>query len=320
MVDVVKYLKEKNMLIFDEGRQIMWPTGTETGIPLTVVKSDGGFTYDTSDLAALRYRVEEEKADWIIYVVDAGQSVHLKNIFAAGIRCGILDPRIHRTDHVQFGVVLGEDGKKFKTRSGDTVKLSELLDEGIKRAIQKLEEKGRDQVLTPDELKAARESISYSCIKYADLSHNRQNEYVFSFDKMLDDRGNTAVYLLYTYVRICSIARNSGEDFSDKEKVLKTHTLILDHENEWKLAKTLLRFPDVSLKICDDLMLHSLCEFCYDICTVFSEFYDNCYCIVKDKNGRIQNVNHSRILLCEATAALLKQCFYILGLKPISKI
>ncbi|XP_037937034.1 probable arginine--tRNA ligase, cytoplasmic [Teleopsis dalmanni] len=320
MLDVIKLLESKNLLEMDEGRKIMWPEESKSGIPLTIVKSDGGFTYDTSDMAAIRYRIEEEKADWLIYVVDAGQSTHLKNIYLAAERSGIFNPKIHRADHVQFGVVLGEDGKKFKTRSGDSVKLSELLDEGLKRSLETLKEKNRDKTLTEEELHEIQESVAYGCIKYADLSHNRINEYVFSFDKMLEDRGNTAVYLLYAYTRICSIARNCGEDFSDLKKILKSKSIELEHEKEWKLAKTLLKFPDVLIKISGDLLLHSLCEFCYDVATVFSEFYDNCYCIEKDKSGKIIKVNHSRILLCEATAAVLRQCFYILGLKPVQKI
>lgn len=320
MIEVVKYLESKNLLELDEGRKIMWPTAEKTGIPLTIVKTDGGYTYDTSDMAAIRFRLEEEKAEWLIYVVDAGQNTHLKNIYAAAERCGIMNPEKHRADHVQFGVVLGEDGKKFKTRSGDTVKLSALLDEGLKRALDKLIEKERDKILTPEELKAAQESVAYGCIKYADLSHNRTNEYVFSFDKMLEDRGNTAVYLLYAYTRICSISRNSGEDFSDLSKVLQKSKIVLDHEKEWKLAKTLLKFPDILVKISKDLLLHILCEYCYEVCTVFSEFYDSCYCIEKNKEGKIVKVNHSRILLCEATAAVLRSCFNILGLKPVAKI
>lgn len=320
MVEIVKYLEARNLLELDEGRKIMWTNEGKTGIPLTIVKSDGGFTYDTSDMAAIRYRIEEEKVDWVIYVVDAGQNMHLKNIFLAAERCGILNPAQHRADHVMFGVVLGEDGKKFKTRSGDTVKLLELLDEGLKRAMEKLKEKKRDKVLTAEELKAAQESVAYGCIKYADLCHNRTSDYVFSFDQMLDDRGNTAVYLLYAYTRIRSIARNCGEDFTQLDKVLDSVTIELDHEKEWKLAKTLLKFPDVLMKISKDLLLHILCEFCYEVCTVFSEFYDNCYCIEKNKDGEIVKVNRGRVLLCEATAAILKQCFYILGLKPVQKI
>ncbi|XP_016942003.2 probable arginine--tRNA ligase, cytoplasmic [Drosophila suzukii] len=320
MLSVVEFLRGKGLLEQDEGREIMWPDDTKTGIPLTIVKSDGGFTYDTSDMAAIRHRVQEELCDWIIYVVDSGQSTHFNTIFKAAERSGILNPSTHRVDHVQFGVVLGEDGKKFKTRSGDTVKLADLLDEGMKRSLQQLQSRGRDQVLSPQELKDAQESLAYGCIKYSDLCHNRISDYIFSFDKMLEDRGNTAVYLLYTYTRICSIARNSGEDFSNLPEILKKVKIELAHEKEWKLAKTLLKLHDILIKCSKELFLHFLCEFCYEVCTVFTEFYDSCYCIEKNKLGEIIEVNHSRILLCEATAAVLRQCFYILGLKPVTKM
>ncbi|XP_068154457.1 probable arginine--tRNA ligase, cytoplasmic [Drosophila tropicalis] len=320
MLTVVDFLRKQNMLEKDDGREIMWPDESKTGIPLTIVKSDGGFTYDTSDMAAIRHRIEEELSDWLVYVVDSGQSTHFLTLFKAAERCGIFKPKLHRADHVQFGVVLGEDGKKFKTRSGDTVKLADLLDEGMKRSLEQLRSRGRDQVLTPQELLDAQEAVAYGCIKYTDLCHNRISDYVFSFDKMLDDRGNTAVYLLYTYTRICSIARNSGEDYSNLSKVLETIDITITHDKEWKLVSTLLKLHDVLVKCSKDLFLHFLCEFCYDVCTAFAEFYDSCYCIEKNKAGQIVKVNHSRILLCEATAIVLRQCFYILGLKPITKI
>lgn len=199
MDDVVAEFEKQNLLELDEGRKIFFPPGAT--IPLTIVKSDGGYTYDTSDLAAVKNRLVTEKGDILLYVVDAGQSVHFHGIFSTARKIGWLKPN-HRVEHVEFGVVLGEDKKKFKTRSGDTVKLRDLLDEGMKRALDKLVEKNRDKELTPDELKAAQKAIAYGCIKYSDLSHNRTNEYIFSFDKMLEDKGNTAVYMLYAFTRI----------------------------------------------------------------------------------------------------------------------
>lgn len=186
MESIVKEMTERKLLENDDGRKIMWGNvaHSDNDIPLTVVKSDGGFTYDTSDMACIKQRLVEENANWVIYVTDAGQATHFKTIFQCAERMGILDPGKHRVDHVVFGVVLGEDGKKFKTRSGDTVKLNDLLDEGLSRAMEKLKEKERDKVLTAAELKDAQESVAYGCIKYADLSHNRQNEYVFSFDRV----------------------------------------------------------------------------------------------------------------------------------------
>lgn len=323
MESLVKDLNQKGFLEADEGRKIMWGIkGEDFGeIPLTIEKTGGGFTYDTSDMATIKQRIEEEKADWIIYVTDGGQATHFKAIFSCARRCGILDPAKVRVDHVWFGVVLGEDGKKFKTRSGDTVKLSELLDEGLKRSYDKLMEKERDKVLTPEELIAAQRSVAFGCIKYADLSKNRTNEYVFSFDKMLDDKGNTAVYLLYAYTRIKSIARNCGAKFVENlEKIKKETPIVLEHEKEFKLAKILIQFPDLLEKMLKELNIHYMCEFLYQICTTFTEFYDVCYCIQKNKQGEIEKINSSRVLLCEATAAVMKQCFDILGLKTIQKI
>lgn len=183
---IVEYLDKNGLLEMDDGRKLMWGNKDEDfgGIPLTVVKSDGGFTYDTSDMATIQHRLEEEKANWVIYVTDSGQSSHFKAIFSCAKRAKILDESKHRVDHVGFGVVLGEDGKKFKTRSGDTVKLSDLLDEGMKRSIEKLIEKGRDKALSADELVQAQKNVAFACIKYADLSKNRTNEYVFSFDRV----------------------------------------------------------------------------------------------------------------------------------------
>lgn len=225
-----------------------------------------------------------------------------------------------RVDHVGFGVVLGEDKKKFKTRSGDTVRLLDLLDEGLKRSLDTLKEKERDKVLTPEELKKAQESVAYGCIKYADLSHNRNHEYVFSFDKMLEDKGNTAVYLLYAFTRIQSIARNANLSPEQVKELAKTNSVSLSHEKEWKLGKVLLRFPDELIKITKDLCLHHLCEYVYEIATTFSEFYDSCYCIERDASGDVIKINEGRILLTEATAMVMSKCFHILGLKPVSKM
>ncbi|XP_073445564.1 arginine--tRNA ligase, cytoplasmic isoform X2 [Dendrobates tinctorius] len=200
MIQVVKEYEEKGFVELDEGRKVVFIPGCS--IPLTIVKSDGGFTYDTSDLAAIKQRLFEEKADIIIYVVDSGQGIHFQTVFSAAEMIGWYDAKVTRVEHAGFGVVLGEDKKKFKTRSGDTVRLIDLLEEGLKRSMDKLKDKERDKVLTPEELEAAQKAVAFGCIKYADLSHNRMNDYIFSFDKMLDDRGNTAAYLLYAFTRI----------------------------------------------------------------------------------------------------------------------
>ncbi|XP_042305814.1 arginine--tRNA ligase, cytoplasmic [Sceloporus undulatus] len=319
MHGIVKELEEKGFVQVDDGRKIVFVPGYS--VPLTIVKSDGGFTYDTSDLAAIKQRLLEEKADYVIYVVDSGQSVHFQTIFAAAQMIGWYDPKVNRVVHAPFGVVLGEDKKKFKTRSGDTVRLIDLLEEGLKRSMDKLKEKERDKVLTPEELKAAQTSVAFGCIKYADLSHNRINDYIFSFDKMLDDRGNTAAYLLYAFTRIRSIARLANIDEETLRKAARTTEIILDHEKEWKLSKCILRFPEIIQKILDDLLLHTLCDYLYELATTFTEFYDSCYCVEKDRQtGKIVKVNMWRMLLCEATAAVMAKGFDILGIKPVQKM
>ncbi|XP_044517637.1 arginine--tRNA ligase, cytoplasmic [Gracilinanus agilis] len=319
MTDIVKEFEEKGFVQVDDGRKIVFVP--EISVPLTIVKSDGGYTYDTSDLAAIKQRLMEEKADVIIYVVDSGQALHFQAIFAAAQMIGWYDPKVTRVSHAGFGVVLGEDKKKFKTRSGDTVRLIDLLEEGLKRSMDKLKEKERDKVLTPEELKAAQTSVAFGCIRYADLSHNRMNDYIFSFDKMLDDRGNTAAYLLYAFTRIRSIARLANIDEEMLQKAAKETKIILDHEKEWKLGRCILRFPEILQKILDDLFLHTLCDYIYELATTFTEFYDSCYCVEKDRQtGKILKVNMWRMLLCEATAAIMAKGFDILGIKPVQKM
>lgn len=174
--------------------------------------------------------------------------------------------------------------------------------------------------MSPEELKKAQESVAYGCIKYADLSHNWNHDYVFSFDKMLEDKGNTAVYLLYAYTRIKSIARNASISAEKIKELSKKFTISLDHEKEWKLGKVLLRFSDVLLKMTKDLCPHHLCEYVYEVATTFTEFYDSCYCIEKDSTGDIVKIHEGRILLSELTALVMEKCLNILGLKPVEKM
>ncbi|CAH8448386.1 unnamed protein product [Heterobilharzia americana] len=293
MVEFVEGLKNQKALQEDEGRLILWPPKCE--IPLTVVKSDGSFTYDTSDLTALLQRLHEEKVDWVLYVVDMGQSVHFNTVFAGAEILGYYNPDVHRVQHIGFGVVLGEDKKKFKTRSGDTVRLVDLLDEGLERAKSRLVEKERNKELTETELERAQKAVAYGCIKYADLSHNRTIDYVFSFDRMLDDKGNTAVYLLYAYTRIRSIIRNAGYSEKTINQISQTVTLTFDHPMD-------------------------LCDYLYDLSCTFTSFYDSCYCIERNQDTGDVKINEERILLCEATARVMKCGFDILAIETVEKM
>jgi len=319
MSPVVEALDKLGLTVVEDGRKLIWPPGFK--VPLTVVKSDGGNTYATSDLAAIKHRLEDEKADWILYVVDAGQAMHLNSVYAVAAKADWYDPKKTRVEHVGFGVVLGEDKKKFKTRSGDTVRLVDLLDEGLKRSMAKLEEKERHNVLSASELEAAQIAVAYGCIKYADLSHNRSGDYVFSFDKMLDDKGNTAVYLLYMLTRIRSIARTAKVSEADLAEAVKNADVKLDHPREWKLAKLLLRLPEVISGMVEELKIHPLCEYMYELAGVFSEFYDVCYTVEKDRTtGEIIKVNMSRLLLIEATAKVMEAGFKILSIRTVHRM
>uniref|UniRef100_A0A0N5B571 Probable arginine--tRNA ligase, cytoplasmic n=1 Tax=Strongyloides papillosus TaxID=174720 RepID=A0A0N5B571_STREA len=320
MKKVVNDLEVAGVVKTEEGRKVFFPTNCP--IPLTVVKTDGGFTYDTSDLAAIQQRLFEEKADWVLYVIDAGQSLHMETIFAAARDLKWYDEEKKRIEHISFGLVLGEDKKKFKTRSGETVKLSDLMDEGLKRASDKLVEKERDKVLSQEELEAAKNAVAYGCIKYADLSHNRCHDYVFSFDRMLDDKGNTAVYLLYAYARIRSIARNAGVEKVSLEKYIKDLSdgaIPLDHPAEFKLAKHILKFCDTILTALDTFLLHQICDYVYGLATTFHDFYNECYVIQKDRDGNVK-LYENRLVLCEVTADIMSSCFNILGIKCVNRM
>ena len=192
----------------------------------------------------------------------------------------------------------------------------------MERSLAKLIEKERDKVLTPEELKAAQEAIAIGCIKYADLSHDRNHEYVFSFNRMLDDRGNTAVYLLYALTRIRSIIRNANLEQSVQQLAQMTTNIDLSHPRENKLAKFILRFAEVIVQIADDLYLHTLCNYLFELSVVFSEFYDQCYCIVKSTENGAQKttVNINRIILCEATARVIETGLSLLGIKTVDKM
>ncbi|KAI3386719.1 hypothetical protein SNEBB_000475 [Seison nebaliae] len=317
MKDVVKDFLQSNLAIKDEGRLLVWPT--DCSIPLTIQKSDGGFTYDTSDLATIRHRLKEEKADAIIYVVDCGQHEHFKGIFKTAQMANWYDPEKVHVEHVEFGLVLGEDRQKFKSRSGDTIRLRDLLNEGLNRAKDKLMEKERDKELSPEEFNRIQRAVAYGCIKYADLSTTRTSNYIFSFDRMLQDTGNTAVYMLYAYARICSIIRTAT---SREEIVLKAKEQIpkLEEKEEIKLANCIVKFTEVIDQAMKTFYIHPICTYMYEIATTFSEFYHKCYCIEKNGEGEIVRINYDRLQLVVATANVLKLLFKLLGINPLERM
>ncbi|CAM8880843.1 unnamed protein product [Rhodiola kirilowii] len=282
-------------------------------IPLMVVKSDGGYNYASTDLAAIWYRLNVEKAEWMIYVTDVGQQQHFEMFFSAARLAGWLptDSSLYpKVNHVGFGLVLGEDGKRFRTRSSEVVRLVDLLDEAKTRSKAALVERGKAAEWTEEELEQTAEAIGYGAVKYADLKNNRLTNYTFNFDQMLSDKGNTAVYLLYAHARIASIIRKSGKDI---EELKRTGVLSLNHPDERALGLYLLHFAEIVEEACTNLLPNVLCEFLYNLSEYFTKFYSNCQVLGSEDET-------SRLLLCEATAEVMRKCFGLLGIMPVYKI
>ncbi|CAL5364452.1 unnamed protein product [Camellia sinensis] len=308
---VLEELDKKGLIEESEGARVIFIGGKN--IPLIVVKKDGGLNYASTDLAALWYRLNEEKAEWIIYLTDVGQREHFEMFFTAAKRAGWLpagENMYPKTNHVGFGLVLGEDGKRFRTRSTEVVRLVDLLDEAKSRCKAVLVERGKADEWTEEELDQTAEAVGYGAVKYADLKNNRLTNYTFNFDQMLNDKGNTAVYLLYAHARICSIIRKSGKNI---EELRKTGTIVLAHPDERALGLHLLQFAEIVEEACTNLLPNVLCEYLYNLSEFFTRFYSNCQVV-----GSTEET--SRLLLCEATAVVMRKCFYLLGIVPVYKI
>ncbi|EAY96661.1 hypothetical protein OsI_18575 [Oryza sativa Indica Group] len=313
---VLEELNNKGLIKESEGAKVIFIEGHQ--IPLIVVKRDGGFNYASTDLAALWYRLNVEKAEWIIYVTDVGQQQHFDMFFNAARMAGWLpDPKekkYPKTNHVGFGLVLGSDGKRFRTRSTEVVRLIELLDEAKSRSkselLQRLTENGKIVDWTEEELEKTSEAVGYGAVKYADLKNNRLTNYTFSFEQMLSDKGNTAVYLQYAHARICSIIRKSNKDV---EELKMSGAISLDHPDERVLGLYLIRFAEVVEEACTNLLPNVLCEYLYNLSEMFTRFYTNCQVVGSPEET-------SRLLLCQATAVVMRQCFELLGITPVYKL
>jgi len=304
---MLEELKEKGVVEESDGAQVIWCEGID--IPLIMQKSDGGFGYASTDMAAIKHRIEVEKSKWVVYVTDVGQAQHFQLVFASARRAGIL-PADAVVQHVGFGLVLGEDGKRFRTRSGDLVRLVELLDEAYQRCKEQLNERRGDD-FTEEEIEHAAQVMGYGAVKYADLKNSRLTNYKFSFDSMLDLKGNTAVYLLYAHARICSIIRKTG--IQDMRQYIRDNAIKIEHEKELTLALHLSRFPEAIEDMMDDWMPNRITDFLYETSVRFNEFYTECQVIGSENEA-------SRILLCEATAVTMRACLSLLGIAPLYRI
>ncbi len=275
--------------------------------PALVRKSDGGFNYTTTDLATIDYRLKTWSPQEIIYVVDDRQSGHFKKLFATFARWKPDAAKTTKLIHVGFGKIMGEDGKPFKTRSGDTVKLGDLLDEALERAYKTVCEKSA-------ELPAAQQHeiarvVGLGAVKYADLLPNRQSDYIFSWDKMLALQGNTAPYLLYAYARIKSIFRKAEVKIQNAE-------IKLVAPEEITLANHLLNFGITLEAVAEELRPNYLCNYLFELAGKFTSFYENCPVLKADDAA----TRDSRLALCDLTARVLKQGLETLGIETVEQM
>ena len=278
--------------------------------PALVRKSDGGFNYTTTDLATIDYRLKTWSPDEIVYVVDDRQSGHFKKLFLIVARWKPEAAKTTKLVHVGFGKILGDDGKPFKTRSGDTVKLGDLLDEAEERAYKIVSEKSSE--LPEAQKKEIARVIGLGAVKYADLLPNRQSDYIFSWDKMLALQGNTAPYLQYAYARIKSIFRKSETSNIQHS----TPNIQLAAPEELALAKHLLNFGLTLEAVADELRPNYLCNYLFELAGKFTSFYENCPVLKADTEA----ARDSRLALCDLTARVLKQGLETLGIEVVEQM
>jgi arginyl-tRNA synthetase len=301
--DVIRDLKDKKLAVESEGAMCVFPEGFKSKegepLPFIIQKSDGAYLYATTDLAAIRFRIGDLKAGRIIYITDARQALHFKMLFAVVKMAGWADETI-KLEHVSFGTMLGADGKPFKTRSGGTVKLAELLDEAVERARAVVEEKNPE--LPKDQKEEIAQAVGVGAVKYSDYSNNRDSDYIFSFDKMLAMDGNTAPYMQYAYARIRSIERKAEQNGIDIAKELTgIGKVSLTDTAEQALAKQLIQYSQAILGAAADCRPNYLTAYLYELSQAFSRFYNACPVLQSEGQTRA-----ARLLLCDATARTIQ--------------
>jgi len=309
--EIVKTLDARGLLTESDGARCVFLdefTGKDgKPLPVIVQKSDGGYLYATTDLAAVQFRAERLDADRVLYFTDARQSLHFRQIFAVARAAG-LAPEALSLEHRPFGAMLGADGRPFKTRSGEVVKLTELLDEAVDRARAQVTQRNPELAgAAADEIA---EAVGIGAVKYADLAKNRTSDYVFDWDQMLAFDGNTAPYLLYACARLKSLFRRGEVDL----KAL-TGTPELTEPAERALAVTLLRLQEVLEQVAAEALPRLLCTYLYDVATALSRFYEDCPVLSAPEPQR-----SGRLLLCRRAATVLETGLGLLGLKTLERM
>jgi arginyl-tRNA synthetase len=308
LADVVQELTEAGIAVESDGAicvfddEFRGPDGEP--VPLMLRKSDGGYGYDTTDLATIRYRVRDLKADRLLYVVDARQALHFRMVFAAARRAGWLTDHVD-VRHVAFGTVLGPDGRPFRTRAGGTVRLTDLLDDAVARAREVVAEKNPG--MAPDDLDALAETVGIGSVKYADLSTSRVKDYAFDVDRMVSFTGDTGAYLQYAHTRVRSILRRAEPGMVGERPVVPE---VEPHPAERALALRLDGFEACLAEVGDLLEPHRLCGYLFDLSKAFTDFYEACPVLGAETGEQRGN----RLALCRLTAATLRQGLELLGL------
>ena len=309
---IVDELTKANLLTESNGAQCVFLDEFKNKegdtLPIIVQKSGGGFLYATSDLAAIRYRAEKLKADRVLYFVDQRQALHFNQVFALAHKAGFASEQTS-LEHLGFGTMNGEDGKPFKTRSGGTVKLVDLLDEAQIRAIDLVRSKNPDMEQT--EVDKIGKVVGISAVKYADLSKDRARDYIFNFDQMLSFEGNTAPYLMYAYTRVASIFDKAGLDMNSIQGDIK-----LEAEKEKDLATKLMQFPEILERISQRGQPHTLCSYIYEVAGLFSSFYEHCPILAADNEAQMQ----SRLCLAALAGKTIKQGLNLLGIETLERM
>ncbi|EDW0653557.1 arginine--tRNA ligase [Salmonella enterica subsp. enterica] len=310
---IVADLKAKGLAVESEGATVVFldEFKNKEGDPMGVIiqKKDGGYLYTTTDIACAKYRYETLHADRVLYYIDSRQHQHLMQAWTIVRKAGYVPDSVP-LEHHMFGMMLGKDGKPFKTRAGGTVKLADLLDEALERARRLVAEKNPD--MPADELEKLANAVGIGAVKYADLSKNRTTDYIFDWDNMLAFEGNTAPYMQYAYTRVLSVFRKAVID----EQALASAPVIISEDREAQLAARLLQFEETLTVVAREGTPHVMCAYLYDVAGLFSGFYEHCP-ILSAENDAVRN---SRLKLAQLTAKTLKLGLDTLGIETVERM